>query len=214
MTPEDLALRHPRLYHVTAPGALERMAEYGLLPTSALLDLFGVPPERRVDIEGRPRSAEVTIEHPTFGMAVISDNTPLSVRALANRLDDGLRPSEWLQMLNERVFFWADREGLARLLGSKANRNRKRDVLVVDTLSLARKYHADMAISPINTGAAIRRPARRGLATFASLADYTYAEWRSLRGRRDRILEVSVRCEITDMWAHLVDVVSCVGALT
>ena len=57
--------------------------------------------ERRVDIEGRPRRAEVVIEHPFFGRAVIGDNTPLSERALTNRLDDGLRPSNWLKMLNE-----------------------------------------------------------------------------------------------------------------
>jgi hypothetical protein len=84
-------------------------------------------------------------------------------------------------------------------------------VLVVDTLSLAREYGEKMGISPINTGAAIRRPARRGLATFAPLADYTYGEWRALRGRRDRILEVSVRGSIVDIQAHLVDTISCVG---
>src|ERR1700743_3819164 len=80
MTPEELAARHPRLYHVTTPGAVSEIMKHGLLPTSALLDLFEIVGEQRVAIVGRPREAEVLLEHATHGKAVISDNSPLTAK--------------------------------------------------------------------------------------------------------------------------------------
>jgi hypothetical protein len=211
MKPEELAEHHPRLYHLTAPGAISGMLRHGLLPTSTLLDLFEVLGEQRAAIVERPRPSEVRIEHPTHGQAVISDNTPLTLGALAQCLDDGLGPSDWLRMLNERVFFWADEAGLRRLLDARINRDRLRDVLVLDTLSLARGFAAVMEVAPINTGATIRRAARRGLSTFAPLGSHTYPEWRRLRGRQDRVLEVTVRGGMPAIGDHLIDVISVKG---
>jgi hypothetical protein len=211
MAPEELAHHHPRLYHVTTPGAVCGMMKHGLLPTSALLDLFGIVGEQRAAIEARPRAAEVVIEHATHGKAVISDNSPLTVESLERCLDDGLRPADWLRMLNERVFFWADRRAVARLLHARINRDRARDVLVVDTLSLARGLADRMDIAPINTGATIRRAARRGLSTFAPVQAHSYQAWQRLRGRRDRVLEVTARGGIPDINEHLIDVVRVDG---
>jgi hypothetical protein len=211
MTPEELAARHPRLYHVTTPGAVSGIMKHGLLPTSALLDLFEIVGDQRVAIEGRPRASEVLLEHVSHGKAVISDNSPLTVKSLERCLDDGLRPADWLKMLNERVFFWADRRPVARLLDARINRDRARDVLVVDTLSLARCLADGMDIAPINTGAAIRRAARRGRSTFAPVRAHSYQAWQGLRGRRDRVLEVTVRGGISDINEHLIDVVRVHG---
>jgi hypothetical protein len=211
MTPEELAHRHPRLYHLTTPGAVHGMLRHGLLSTSALLDLFEIASEERAAIEGRPRATEVFIEHPAYGKAVVSDNSPMTIEALSRCLDDGLRPVDWLKMLNERVFFWADMRGLARLLDARVNRGRMRDILVVDTLSLARAFADSLEIAPINTGATIRRAARRGLSTFAPLQAHTFQTWQRLRGRRDRVLEVTVRGSVLNINDYLVDVIHLRG---
>ena len=205
MTPEDLAGLHPRLYHVTAPGAWASIARHGLLPASALLDLFEVDAARRADLTTRRRPAEIRLEHPAHGTAVLSDNLPLSERALAACLDDGLAPRDWLNLLNDRVFFWADLDGLARLLKARINRGRPREVLVIDTLGLARAHAGRVEVSPINSGSTLRRPARRGRATFAPLSAMSYAEWRRRRGGRDRILEVVVRGGVADIARHLLE---------
>jgi hypothetical protein len=211
MTPEELADRHPRLYHVTTPGAVSGMIAHGLLPTSSLLDLFEITGEERARIEARPRAVEVVVEHADHGKAVISDNSPLSFEALGRCLDDGLRPADWFRMLNERVFFWGDRQGVTRLLGARVNRGRMRDILVVDTLSLARALADRIDIAPINTGATIRRPARRGLSTFTPLKAHPYEAWQRLRGGRDRVLEVTVRGGIPDIDKYLLDVICVCG---
>jgi hypothetical protein len=205
VTAEELAELHPRVFHVTTPGAWASIARYGLLSTAVLLDLFEVDDARRAELTTRRRPKEVPISHPVRGEAVINDNLPLSERALETCLDDGLQPADWLQALNKRVFFWADESGLQRLLAARMNRGRMREVLVVDTLGLASAYADRMEICPINSGATIRKPARRGLSTFTPLGAMDYTAWRKRRGGRDRILEVVVRGGVPDIARYLVE---------
>ena len=206
MTPEELASRHPKLYHMTSPGTWPAIKMRGLLPAVALLELHEDDEGRRLELSTRRRPIEVRLEHPVHGTAILNDNLPLSERALANCLDDGLTPRDWLRMLNERVFFWADANGLGRLLTARMNRTRSRQILVFDTLGLARAHADRVEISPINSGATIRKPARRGLTTFTPILAKSYDAWRRQRGQRDRIVEVTIRGGVPDIARYLVDI--------
>lgn len=211
MTPQELAERHPRLYHVTEPGAWESIKKRGLLSTSSLLDLFEIKGEERKQIEAKRRPSTVQLKHPIHGSVIINDNVPLSEKALLTCLDDNLTPQDWLRILNERVFFWASKDGLDRLLGARLNRNRAREVIVVDTLSLVRTHMDAVELCPINSGATLRRAARRGLKTFSPLTKYTFDEWSRLRGRRDQILEIIVKVQVQDIANHTIEVFSVGG---
>lgn len=189
---------------MTDPASLPGILRHGLLPTSALLSLFEVPDAERPAIERKRRPGSVTLAHPVHGRAVITDNLPLSEAALEACLDDGLAPADWLALLNGRVFFWPDREGLGRLLGARLNRGRERSVLVFDTLGLARAHGERMELAAINTGSTIRRPARRGRSTFTPLRRHDYEAWQRLRGGRDRIREVTVVGGVSPIAEHLV----------
>lgn len=203
MTPEELAERHPHLYHVTTPGAWPLMAKIGLLSSSELLSTFGYDAHAAAALTSMRRPVEVPISCEAHGVAVLNDNSPLTESALAKCLDDGLAPVDWLAMLNARVFFWADRDGLSRLLGARFNRGRMREVLVFDTLPLARAHGERMELCPINSGATIRKPARRGLSTFTPLFAKPYQEWRKQRGGNDNILEVTARDGVRDISKYL-----------
>ncbi len=204
--PEELSERHPRLFHVTPRGAWDGIRQRGLLPTSRLLDLFEVAGEDRTRLERTRRPSAVALHHAVLGTVVLNDQTPMTEAALAKCLDDGLTPADWLATLNRRVFFWADAGGLSRLANARANRARPFDVLVVDTLRLARAYAERIELSPINSGATLRKPARRGRATFTPLLALSYADWRRKRGQRDRILEVTVPDGVPDIAHYVVDV--------
>lgn len=206
MTPEELAARHPLLYHVTEPGAWECIKKNGLLSTSCLLDLFDVKGVKRETIETKRRPTAVVLNHLRHGQVILNDNVPLSEQALAKCLDDGLTPSEWIRILNARVFFWSSKENLSRLLNARLNRKRQREVMVVDTLSLAKVHGDRMELCPINSGATLRKPARRGLSTFTPLLSYNFNDWSRLRGRRDEIREVTVQDQVVDIVQHTVDV--------
>ena len=207
MSPEDLAARHPRLYHLTEPDALPGILRHGLLPTQALLTLFEVAAADRRAIERQRRPASVRLDHPDHGRATITDNVPLHMAKLARCLDDGLAPEDWLRKLNERVFLWADQKGLAGLLSAKLNLTRDRQVLVLDTLSVARRCGARVELSPINSGSTLHVPARRGLSTFTPLERHSYKEWQWLRRKSgpDRVKEVTVVGSVPDVAEHLLE---------
>jgi hypothetical protein len=205
MSPEELATRHPRLYHITRPQALASIERHGLLATSRLLDLFDISPDERREIEARRRPANVVIRHALHGEAIITDNSPLSELALEKCLDDGLKAADWLRMLNGRVFFWPDEANLSNHLKVSERSGEPRSVLVLDTASLVRAHHARVELAAINTGSTIRRPARRGLATFSPAHLHSYSEWQQLRGGRDRVKEVTVIDGVRDIREHIVE---------
>lgn len=206
MTPEELAKRHPLLYHVTEPGAWSSIKQNGLLSTTRLLDLCEIKGIQREIIETKRRPSAVQIEHPIHGRIVINDNLPLSEKALLNCLDERMTPADWLRTLNARIFFWASKESLDRLLEARLNRNRLREVIVVDTLSLAKAHAERIEVCPINSGATLRKAARRGLGTFSPLSKYSFNEWSRLRGRQDQIREVTVKDHIANIAQHTLEV--------
>jgi hypothetical protein len=212
VTPEELSARHPRLFHVTGAGAWESIRTRGLLSTSRLLDLFEVSGERRAQLERARRPAAVPLHHPVHGTAVLTDQLPMTEAALARCLDGGLVPADWLALLNRRVFFWSDEGGLDRLLKARANRGRALEVLVVDTLPLVRAYADRVELSPINTGATMRRPARRGPETFTPLGALSYDAWSRRRGKRDAVLEVTVLDGVPDVERYVLEVRRVRGA--
>lgn len=189
---------------MTDPAALPSILAHGLLPTSALLTLFDVPANERAAIERRRRLAGVQLHHPRHGTAAITDNLPLSEAALARCLDDGLSPEDWLLLLNARVFFWCDEASLGGLLGARLNRDRPRLVLVLDALGLLRDHGERAELAAINTGSTIRKPARRGLATFTPLARHGYRAWQRLRGGSDKVREVTVVGGVADIRPYLI----------
>ena len=206
MTIDELARLHPYLFHVTTPGAWASIRQHGLLSTHRLLALFEVEVDRQQQLQTSRRATAVPLHHAQHGDVVLNDNQPLTEKALSHCLDDGLTPSQWLTMLNERVFFWPDEAGLASMINAKMNRNRTREVLVIETAKLTSAIAARMELCPINSGSTIRRPARRGLHTFTRLGKYPYRDWQKLRGRRDRIREVIVRDSIYDIENYVVEV--------
>jgi hypothetical protein len=206
MSPEDLAALHPRLFHVTTPGAWPRIARNGLLPPARLLDLYAADDATRAAVLGR-RGAEVVLRHPEKGEAVVMDNLPLDEAKLARVLDDGLAPADWLGLLNERTFFWTTEDDAERLRGARAYRGRERLVLVADTLSLARAHADRIEIAPFNTGQTLYVPTRRGRSTFTPLGRHSFGDWSRLRGlsRPDRIKEVTVPGGVPDIAAHVAE---------
>ncbi|WP_134924803.1 DUF7002 family protein [Pseudomonas fluorescens] len=205
LSPEEIASLHPRLFHITHPQALPSICKHGLLSTSQLLELFDVPSEDRRLLETMRRPINIEIEHPVYGKAILTDNTPLIESALSQCLDDGLHPVDWMQLLNRRVFFWVDEKNMTTHLRASIHRGEKRVVMVFDTLSVARANFKKIELAAINTGSTVRRPARRGLSTFSPAHLYSYRDWQKLRGGRDRIKELTLVGGIQDIGSHLIE---------
>jgi hypothetical protein len=191
MQRDQLIAEFPTLYHMADAGSWESVQKHGLLSTSALLDLFELNGKRRDSIESCHRPECVTIEHPTFGTAVIRDQKPMSESALRKCLR-GMTPPEWYRTLNRRVFFWLTRERLMGLLAARAYRDRKHCVLTLDTAQLLDRHEARVTLSPINSGSTVYNPRSRGKDTFLSISGYPFGEWSKKRGKKKAIAELAV----------------------
>jgi hypothetical protein len=205
MTPAELAGRHAQLFHVTAAGAAERIRRLGLMSTLDLLTFLDVPPARRTELTTMRRPKAEPVSHPSHGAFVIGDNAPLSEARLHGRLEDGLTFAAWLEMLNNRVFFWTDRKRAEKLRQSRRYCHAEKELLVIDTLALATAHQERIEITPFNTGATGRqpKPPTRGVSTFAPLLTTDFRTWTRRRGQRDRIVEVVVRGAVPDI-AHFI----------
>ncbi|WP_407528489.1 DUF7002 family protein [Methylobacterium oryzisoli] len=207
MTEQDLVETYPRLWHMAEAGSWASIRANGLLSTRALLDLYGVAGAAREAILSRRRPDSVTLRRAGLPDAVVRDQKPMSDAGLRACLDDGLTPAQWYEILNEKVFFWPSRERLRRLLAARAYRGTPHLVLTLRTASLVAAHRDRVLMSPINSGATIMRPQRRGYATFRTIADYPVAERR--RRAADAVAEVVVRDGVPDVADHVLAVHRC-----
>ncbi len=162
------------------------------------------------ELLSRRRAQPVLLHHRAFGRVVINDNRPLSEAKLAACLDDGLSSADWLRLLNGFVFLWASERHALGLRQAAGNRGRAMELIVFDALPLLRSCFADVFLSPINSGATLRVPTRRGAATFTPAATMTYEAWRKRRGLSapDTIKEVVVKEGVPDAGRYVLDVVA------
>lgn len=107
----------------------------------------------------------------------IRDQRPMPPAALARCLDAPLLPDDWYTLVNRCVFFWLDEARVER--HAKALAGRDQILLRLDARRLAAAYAPHVRLSPFNLGAAIRRPARRGLRTLVPLEDWRRDAWQT-----------------------------------
>ena len=139
MTVDQLANLYPHLFHMAADGAWASIQQHGLLPTSHLVETSRLTATQQAQLLEFRRVTSTAIDHPVYGRVTIRDQAPLRPDNLTKSLTD-MTISEWLRILNERVFFWLHPDRLHRLLGARLYRSRQHDVLTIDTRSLVETH--------------------------------------------------------------------------
>jgi hypothetical protein len=190
MDVDQLIAQHPLLFHAASADSWPSIRRHGLLSTSRLLDLFEVNSAQREALERAHRPQSVPLRHPIHGEAVVRDQRPLNMRMLAESLTD-MTTTEWLALLNTRVFFWPTLNRLKRMLAAYGAV--EHDVLVVDTRRLIERHRHRITLSHINSGATRSGDAQRGSTTFRPIVSYPY------RGTRDAIAELAVEHSVPDI---------------
>ena len=201
----NISALYPRLYHMAAKGSWLSIRRHGLLSTSALIDLYEVCEPQRTVIEACHRPASVRIDHPVHGKATIRDQIPLSDRGLERALQDGLTPTDWYRILNERVFFWLTEDRLDRMLGAAAYRSHEHDVLTLGSESLIHDHAAKIELSPMNSGCTKPYPHPRGKDTFQPLDIYPLST-RTKSHRADAVVELAVMRSVPNIADYVIEV--------
>lgn len=194
---EEFEHTYPALFHVSLARDVEQVMRYGLLSTTALLDLCEIDEEQRSQIENHQRPKAITIAHPVHGSFLINDQAPMNAAALAKCLTD-VTPQQWCKSLNRRIFLWPTLDRATRHFRAKLAARTKRIFLAFDTKSLFEVLDVDLfELSPINSGNTMRKAVQRGSSTFLRLRDYPFHEHRKSKGLKSAIAEVTYPYAIT-----------------
>src|SRR5258708_2971089 len=158
------------IYHMAEAANWPAIQRDGLHSASTLLEFAGIHGEDRERLEKHQRLTHTELPNGVQRR----DQRPRAAAALATCLI-GIVPSEWYALINARVFFWLDP---ARLNRQRAACDpRPQVVLTVDASKLVAAYAEKIALTPINTGNARRRPARRGAATLVPYPAWVTSPW-------------------------------------
>lgn len=199
MTPELLAEKYPRLFHMAQLGSWPSIKRHGLLSTSALLDQYKVNGRERVILERTKRPECVALTAKGLPGAILRDQKPISDSALEKCLQDGLTPAAWYKELNSRSFFWLSSDRVWRLLGAKAYRDTPQTVLTLETAPIVQKYSHRIRLSAINSGSTIMNPMPRGKNTFLPIADFPFQERAQSRSLANNVVELVIDHSVPDV---------------
>lgn len=188
MTADDFVrLAGGHLLHITPARNAAGITSRGLICAA---DLAGANPERIL-----LRTSALEVVSPQ-GRATLTHQRPLRM-GRGKPFLDGHTLRSWAAQLDRRIFFWPHRKGeaFARSLSQRIS------VLRFDAYRLFETCAAHLFLSPINSGNAARRPARRGdwIYTPATASVEAFRENRRKRGltrSRDSLTEVSLTCPL------------------
>jgi hypothetical protein len=188
-----------RLYHLAEEENLPSILEHGLMSAERLTERAGLAKGERETLLRSYRPGNVRLPNGVL----IRDQLPMPPSALASALEDGLSPSDWYAYLNGFVFLWPDPERMSRQRGACGKRPQA--VLTFDGAALLEELGWAAFMSPINSGNARRKPARRGRGTFIPYEKWSREGWPT--GQRTRLpAEVVFKCGVPTQAPYLLNI--------
>lgn len=194
---DEIASRWPVLYHMAARDSWTSIKKHGLLSTEALVDLFEVEEPVRSEILSRRRPETYEVTHPSYGVATIRDQKPMSDSGLRRALPKSVSPRQWYRLLNRKVFFWLTPTRLSTLLKASAYRADSHTILHIDSAELLARHEKHVTLAPLNSGCTKPFPHPRDRRTFRPLSKYPYEDRR--RRGLEPIVELAVDWSVPDI---------------
>jgi hypothetical protein len=189
---DGLAKLRKVLFHASSYGAWPAIAELGLRTARELRNASGLPHPK----VARAKNVDLILE--SGHNVTIRDQRPM-VRAKIEAHLDGISMADWLDLLDDRVFFFTRQKELTTLLG-RYQETEGQDVVVFDTAKLLRAA-ATTEVSTVASSEPVpwTRCPCRSRATFLPITSFT--------GSAADIEEVTVIGGIDDVSSLVVRVI-------
>jgi hypothetical protein len=141
------------------------------------------------------RPSRIEIEGTDGQRATLRDQKPMSDSQLTRALaGSGLTPADWYEILNKKVFFWATKDRLTRMMGAYGND--LHTVLTVHTEEFLKRYGALVELCHMNSGCTRPFAHARSTDIFRPVGQYS----------RPNIAEIAVPDGVPDIGDLVVDV--------
>jgi len=174
MTPEQFLNRCKVICHVGPAGVWERVTKHGFRSAEQLILEADLTEEKRQSLLSEPRQESVRLSVSGEGI-ILRDQGPLFARRdLKSILDDGLDVSDWIHLLNQRVYFFTDESSVHKFLDKYVQIDGAQDVIWLSPLKFLEAAGMRLELTSQNTGAIARRSGMQKTAdTFAPLWRFT-----------------------------------------
>lgn len=163
---------YPRVYHMAERGAWDSIRTRGLMSATAVLDHLAVGDGERAQYESEHRGQKMDVKAGDPSNIVLRDQKPMPEDRLVRALMGGTTPRQWYELINGKVFFWAEEKRLHGLLGARDYRKLEHDVLTLDSSTFIPAYAESIWLCRMNSGNTWPMPHRRGTDIFCKIADY------------------------------------------
>jgi hypothetical protein len=174
MTPEQFLSRCKVICHVGPVGVWEQITKHGFRTAEQLILEGDLTEEERHSLLTEPRRESVRLS--VCGEdVVLRDQGPLFARRdLKSVLDDGLDVSDWIHLLNQRVYFFTDETSMRKFLDKYVEIDGAQDVIWLSPLKFLEAAGLRLELTSQNTGAIARRSgAQKTEDAFAPLWRFT-----------------------------------------
>jgi len=170
MTPEQFLNRCKTICHVGPAGVWEQIGRHGFRTAEQLILEADLTDEQRQRLLSEPRREAIRLQVRGEGVT-LRDQGPLFARKdLKTVLENGLVVSDWIHLLNQRVYFFTDQTSMQKVLDKYVQVDGAQDVIWLSPLKLLETEGLQLELSIQNTGAIARRSGpQKTLETFLPL---------------------------------------------
>ena len=138
-------------------GAWEHIEKHGFRTAEQLIMEADVSEEQRQELLTTPRPESVHLNVRGEDV-VLRDQGPLLARKdVKTLLDKGLDVSDWIQVLNRRVYFFTDETSMKKFLDKYVQTDGAQDVIWLSPLKVLDAAGSHLELTSQNTGAGARR---------------------------------------------------------
>jgi hypothetical protein len=157
MTPEQFMNRCKTICHVGPAGVWEQISHYGFRTAEQLILDAELTDDERQRLLSEPRREAARL-HVGGRDVTLRDQGPLFARKDLNTvLDSGLDVSDWIHLLNQRVYFFTDQTSMQKLLDKYLLLDGAQDVVWLSPLKFLATEGLQLELASQNTGAIARR---------------------------------------------------------
>ena len=157
MTPEQFLNRCKVICHVGPAGVWEQVQKSGFRTAEQLILEADLTEEERQTLLTEPRRESVRLSV-QGGTAVLRDQGPLFARKdLKSILGEGPNVSDWIHLLNRRVYFFTDETSMRKLLDKYTQIDEAQDVIWLSPLKFVESAGLSLELTSQNTAAIARQ---------------------------------------------------------
>lgn len=156
MTPDQFLHRCKQLWHVAPAGAWESISKTGLQTAQQLIEQADLDEQARAELLTAPRPTASTLVV-NGERVVLRDQEPLLRADLTKLLEPGTSLSDWVGLLNKRVYLFTDKTAMDKALAKATERDGAQEVLAFSPLRLLDAARPQIELSALSSSAITRK---------------------------------------------------------